>query len=128
MIGQHKSEISPMERDVNKILPYFASLLGGIIIYMTGFMAYGVTHNILLKPEEYSDLYKRKTDLVRKIDEWQRFTPLMKEQFAAQYKDSLENAVRDTSEINLRMTELKEKHNKIDEKTKYSWLGFFMRD
>ena len=51
----------------------------------------------------------------------------MKEPFASQYKDSLENAVRDTSKVSLKTNKIKEDFDKRGEKAYYSWLAFFMK-
>ena len=78
-------------------------------------------------PYEYINLNKRKTELTKKVDEWERFIPIMKEPFASQYKDSLENAVRDTSKVSLKTNKIKEDFDKRGEKAYYSWLAFFMK-
>lgn len=114
--------------NLNKTAKYGIYLLGGIIIYIVGRTTYAITSDAFNYSKEYTNLNNKKNELVRKVDELQRFTPLMREQFATQYKDSLENAVRDTSEINLRIAKIKEKQDKIADKTDYSWLAFFMKD
>jgi len=126
VVGQPKNEISSIEE--KDLSSYFASLLGAMSIYIAGFMAHGGIYGTFFYPNEYKNLNNKKTELVRKIDELQRFIPLMDKQFTIQYKDSLENAVRDASEINLRISEIKQKHDKIAKKTKFSWLAFFMKD
>ena len=130
MIGQNKTIFPKKEiSKAGKVFQYgLIGSFGGIAIYLLGFTAYASKYDALIYPKEYTDLRNKKIELVRKIDEWQRFIPLMDKQFIPQYEDSLENAVRDTNETNLRIAKIKEEHNKIADKTSYSWLAFFMKD
>mgnify|MGYP001609133548 CR=1 FL=1 len=111
---------------VNKVKKALTILVGVGVIWYSGFMTYGLSKGLLYYPEPYGSLYNRKTELTRKIAEWNRFIPLMKEQFASQCKDSLEKAVKDTTELNLKMAEIKQEHDKLSGKEYWSWLGFFM--
>jgi len=104
----------------------FTILVGAAVIWFSGFITYGFSKGSLFYPEPYGSLYNKKTELVRKIDEWNRFIPLMKESLVSQYKDRLENAVRDTSEINLKMDKIKQEQDKRSEKAYWSWLAYFM--
>lgn len=100
------------------------SLLG---VYMLGSMFYTV-HNRIPLVKEYERLSKVNESLVRNIDEWKRNIPLMKKQFAFQYKDSLENAVRDTTELGEKIRFMKQEYSKVFDKSLYSWSAFFMKD
>ena len=107
------------------ILRIFGPPLILLTLYISGYAAHGMAYNTLVYPEEYINLNKRKTELVKKVDEWQRFIPLMSKQFASQYQDSLKNVIGEIDKINPELAKIKSKHKKISDKTKYSWVGFF---
>ena len=111
----------------------FEKTLAGMMIagstlffHLTGALLYSSSnHTPLIK--SYQELNKRKIELVRKVDEFQRYTPLMKEPFASQYEDSLKNAIKNGKEINFRMTKAKIEMDRQEAKSLYSWAAFFMK-
>ena len=106
----------------------FGTLAIGVVIYVSGSVAYSLSSNGLIYPDEYIKLNNKKTELSKKIDEWERFIPIMKEPFASQYKDSLESAVRENNEISPKIAKIKEELDEEFKKSSYSWLAFFMKD
>ncbi|MEK6862765.1 MAG: hypothetical protein AABW57_01225 [Nanoarchaeota archaeon] len=114
------------EFEMPKPFKYLLTTLVAGTIWISGFATYCSTNNVFHYPDEYYNLSSKKTELTKKIDGWNRFIPLMKEQFASQCKDSLEKAVKDTSEINLKMAEIEKEHDKLSGKAYYSWLAYFM--
>ncbi len=119
-----------VSKDEKRVLNYVMSTLVAAAIYLVGVVSYEYVNNQISYPDEYVNLHKKKSELVRKVDEWKRFIPLMEEQTALHYKDSLENAVRDTSEISLKMAKMRTQINYVDEivdeNAKYSWFAFLM--
>ena len=103
---------------------FLTSVMAGLI-YAAGVAAYSLAFNISY-PEEYIRLHNKKTELVSKVNDWQRFIPLMGEKFAIQYGDSLQSAIEEINKINPKMAEIKSRDDKMADKSKYSWLAFFI--
>ena len=111
---------SNLEKKIKNVL---LSTIVAIIGYTSGIMAYGLSN--MFYPRDYVNLLHRREELVTKIDEWQRFILLMREPLSLQYKDSLQNAIREVGESNARIRVLREQ---IDNKPNllYSWAALFM--
>ena len=121
----NKEKKEKEQKDISKRIKYLSSPFVFLLTYLLGVVCYEGPH--ISYPAEYNILYNRKKELNRKIDEWARFIPTMREPFASQYKDSLESAVKDTSKINLRVNEIKRQKKEEEVSGWYSWAAFFMK-
>ena len=118
-------------RDMPKNTRYPLYTLITIITFGMGYIAY-LAGNINLdfklnsKPRrEISNLRDEKSVLINKINEYHRIIPLMKEEFAQQYQDSLAEAVQDTSAINTKIRNLEAEIAKNKDKVNSSWSYYF---
>lgn len=115
------------KKDLEKLAKATISIIAGASLYLSGFMAYTIKNDAFHYPEEYIQLNKKEAKLNTKISEWQRFIPLMKEPFASQYRDSLQNGIKEANEMRIKLIEIKSEHDKMADKTIYSWGAFFIK-
>ncbi len=106
----------------------FMGSVAGILFYSLG----GLFYLQSINKNDYTEIQmlnnQKKTELVNKIDEWQRVIPLMKEPYATKYLDSLRKAIDDTTNIDLNVRQLDNKLEKETRKSFYSWGAFFMEN
>lgn len=123
--GSKKIIVNPKH---NLIIAYTFTMAILLAIYSSGVFTYWNKNNCLIYPNEYINLNRQKTELVKKTDEWNRYIHKMKEPFKSQYADSIRNAPKRINKINQRMYEIKKKCDKEGNKGFYSWVAFFMED
>ena len=117
-------ESIPM-RMVQGVLKGFSGLLLVGSLYASGYGIYNHNKSDPYK-REISRLEKQKTELTQKMDEWQTYIPLMQNQEFTRFGKLLDDAIRDTTNINRRLEGLYETRRKINDKSVYSWAAFFM--
>ncbi len=103
---------------------YFLGTFGLVMLYLTGCIVYS-GQNIRV-PQEQITLKSKSLASTLQISEFQKYIPMMKEPFVTQYKNKLEKAIQDTTEINPKIREFVKEEQNQGKKAWYSWAAFFM--
>ena len=96
-------------------------------VYGSGLFAqifFGNVNIYSKQAEKY--LMGRKDAITRNIEDYNKGMSVAREPFFSQYKDSLENAVKDTTFLGKEIRIAEEEANKYLRKSLSSWAGFFI--
>ncbi len=107
------------------LLNRFITLGFTFFLYSLGCLTVNKKLNLNEDHQEISTLRDKKTSLVTKINEYHRNIPLMKEEFAQQYHDSLTKALQDTFYINTKVSKLEAEIEQNKYKVILSW-GYYL--
>ncbi|MBU2503430.1 MAG: hypothetical protein KJ879_00025 [Nanoarchaeota archaeon] len=105
----------------------FGSSMLALLLWIPGVVAYDSwSPDKKRVGERFNNLTSQRSELTQRIDEWERYVPMMSGSFAETYRDSLDKAKVDTSEMNQDISRLTGRFYELHKKGIYSWAAFVM--